>query len=127
MTIIGAISCKGNVFCRLIERADTNMHRKLFIFSVGFVVSITLRPIPSTAQQKDAPRNAVRQNLQPPTPSREGDKPQQKAPPAQPQAADDLRGTDKSPVVVRVLPTPKTQEEATNEKTQCDDQSAANW
>jgi hypothetical protein len=42
-------------------------------------------------------------------------------------AASDPRGTDQSPLVVRVQPTQKTQEEAAQEQTQRDDQSASNW
>jgi hypothetical protein len=43
------------------------------------------------------------------------------------QSNDDLRGTDQSPISVRVLPTPKTDEETSQEKKNRDDLSSANW
>lgn len=46
---------------------------------------------------------------------------------AQQQPADDLRGTDKAPLVVRVLPTPKTQQETAQDEAQRSDESSANW
>jgi hypothetical protein len=45
----------------------------------------------------------------------------------QERTAPDQRGTDNSPVVVRVLPTPKTAEEAAEDQAKRDDESSANW
>lgn len=98
-------------------------------FIVGLALSITLRPIPITGQQKDGQQKNEKQKSQPPVPAppRESNKPEDKPKPTDPKSAEDLRGTDKAPAVVRILPAPKTQQEAADEKAQRDDESAANW
>jgi hypothetical protein len=67
---------------------------------------------------------------QPPSPrpgNREGNPPQQQTAPTHQVAPADQRGTETTPVVVKVLPPQKTQEEAAQEKAERQDQSAANW
>jgi hypothetical protein len=74
---------------------------------------------------------ALAAQSQPPTPrtgKSKGNPPQNKATTTQQQPATDQRGTEQSPVVVKVLPTPKTQEEAAQEKDDRDDKaSASRW
>lgn len=47
--------------------------------------------------------------------------------PTQNQPANDQRGTEQAPVVVKVVPTPKTNKETSDEEKQRQDQSYANW
>lgn len=73
---------------------------------------------------------AVLPQLQPPTPAlgkREGDQPQKQAESTQKHAATDQCGTENFPLVVKVLPTPKTEQESAQEKQSRQDQSSANW
>jgi hypothetical protein len=88
------------------------MNRRSLAFFSALAWSITLSFIPVTAQRSDERRNAK------PSGARStGTTPQ----------TPDVRGTDQSPLTVRVLPTPKTQEEAAQERAERQDQSSANW
>jgi hypothetical protein len=62
-----------------------------------------------------------------PTPALKSTKPQKPTTNSQEQSTANERGTDKSPVFVRVLPATKTQEEAADDKAKDLDQSSANW
>ena len=89
----------------------------IFLRRLAHVVSIlVLLAGAALASQPPVPRLAVKR--QPP-----------EQPPAQTQqqSAPDIRGTNESPVTVKVLPTAKTPQEAADEKQTRDDQSAANW
>jgi hypothetical protein len=97
-----------------------NTRKRFFISIVGLVLSIIIRPIPITAQQS-AERQRERNQKQ--SPSQPANNPEA----ANQQSRDDLRGTDSSPIVVKVLPTPKTDAETAQEKQDHQDQSAANW
>lgn len=56
-----------------------------------------------------------------------GNPPQKQTQAARDQAAANQRGTEQSPIVVKVLPTPKTNEETVQEQQNRQDQSSANW
>jgi hypothetical protein len=72
--------------------------------------------------------SAVAQSNRPsPSPGRGNQQPKSIAQPAQQQPAADQRGTDNAPLIVRVIPTPKTEQESTQDQTQRDDESSANW
>jgi len=53
--------------------------------------------------------------------------PDQQTKPTQTVAAPDPRGSETSPVVVKILPAPQTHQEAADEKAQRQDESDANW
>jgi hypothetical protein len=97
-----------------------NTRRRFFIFIVGVALSIILRPIPITAQQS---AERLREENQKQSPSEPNKHPNA----TNKQTNDDLRGTDNSPVVVKVLPTPKTNEETADIKQDRKDQTAVNW
>jgi hypothetical protein len=65
---------------------------------------------------------------QPPTPSptKSGQHPQQQSAPSKQPPATDKRGTDDSPLLIKVLPAQKTQEEAAEEKAQKDREASTN-
>jgi len=68
---------------------------------------------------------------QPPTPTptpRESSRPPQSKPKStQHKAAADQRGTEQSPIVVKILPTPKTKEESDQEAKDHQEKSSADW
>jgi hypothetical protein len=72
---------------------------------------------------------AVFIQLQPPSPRLgiESNPPQNQTKAAQEKASNDKRGAEESLLVVKVLPTPKSDKEAADEQRQRQDQSAANW
>jgi hypothetical protein len=61
-----------------------------------------------------------------PTPTKHGNEPESQPNPTKDKPGEDVRGT-KAPIVIRVQPTRKTQEEAANEKAQRDKESTSNW
>lgn len=91
------------------------MRKRFFISIVGLVLSITLRPLPIAAQRIEG--------KQADSPS----KPRTDAESTKKDSGNDLRGTDNSPITVKVLPTQKTQQEDSQEKQDRQDQSAADW
>jgi hypothetical protein len=66
-------------------------------------------------------------NPPPPTPGIKRDQPNQPAADTQKESRADERGTEQSPIVVKVLPTAKTQQEAANDKANPLDKSSADW
>jgi hypothetical protein len=71
---------------------------------------------------------AVAQSNRPsPGPGGANQQPKPIAQPAQQQSAADQRGTDDAPLIVRVVPAPKTEQEAAQDQAKRDDESAANW
>jgi hypothetical protein len=96
------------------------MLRKSCISIVVLALSIMLRPTLITAQRSGEPQNAGSQPASPTQPSKHPGA-------ADKQPNNDLRGTDSSPITVKVLPTPKSDAETTQEKQDRQDQSAANW
>jgi hypothetical protein len=62
-----------------------------------------------------------------PTPTIKSGQPQQPAASRRKQSPADERGSEQSPVVVKVLPSVKTNEEVANDKAKDLDQSSANW
>jgi hypothetical protein len=97
-----------------------NTHRRFSISIVVLAVSVILTPIPTTAQQGAEPPSEGKQGKSQSQP-RNNTNGTQKVP------SNDLRGTDNSPIVVKVLPTPKTNEETAQEEQTRKDQSDANW
>jgi hypothetical protein len=61
-----------------------------------------------------------------PTPTKHGNEPESQPNPTKDKPREDVRGT-KAPIIIRVQPTCKTQEEAANEKAQRDKESTSNW
>lgn len=66
-------------------------------------------------------------NPPPPTPPVKRDQPNQPAADIQKESRANERGTEQSPIVVKVLPTPKTDQETANDKAKGLDQSSADW
>jgi hypothetical protein len=97
-----------------------DMRKQFFIFIVGLVRSVTLRPIPIAAKRSAEPQSEEKQlmSLRQPRKNTDG---------TEKMLSNDLRGTDSSPVAVKVLPTPKTKEETAQEQQTRQDQSDANW
>lgn len=75
-----------------------------------------------------SPSHSLAQSQPPsPAPGAEGQQPQDQPTSAEGQSTTDERGSAESPLVVEVLPTPQTEDEAAAEQQRADDQSAANW
>jgi len=66
-------------------------------------------------------------NGPPPRSTNANQPPQSVSSPTQNKSQYDSRGTNESPLVVKVLPTPKTQKEAAQDEAKRRDQSSANW
>ena len=66
-------------------------------------------------------------NRPPPGGLKIGQPPQDQSQRAQPETAGDQRGSATAPVIVKILPTPKTEKEARQEQSDRDDISSANW
>src|SRR5687767_11515830 len=64
---------------------------------------------------------------QPSGQQQEGRQPQIDRAATQTQPSPEIRGSDSSPLVVKVLTTPKTEKETTEEQAKREDESAANW
>lgn len=81
------------------------------------MIALLVGVVAAQTSQPPAPRLPVGKSSQP----------QQHAAATQQKPDADPRGTDQSPLTVKILPTAKTHEEAAKEQADRDDQSAANW
>src|SRR5262245_25633013 len=104
-------------------RPRRTMHGK-FISTVSaavLAVGISATVIPITAQRSSVPPDARN------TESRTSRQLDSLPANSQQQSAQDPRGTEQSPLVLKVLPTAKSAQESEEERAQRDDQSSANW
>jgi len=102
--------------------ASRGMARRLFLLSVTLVVSIGSKPSHVGTQQDVAQLKGESQSQTPR--KRKGNPPQSEATPTQKKAAYDQRGAEESPLVIKTVPSQKSQEQASQEQYDRDEQTS---
>jgi hypothetical protein len=104
------------------------MCRRLLIFSVALVASITLKPILTTALQNDVqPQDKKKSQPPAPSPLKGSNPPENPATDVKGGPSANERGTEKSPLVIKILPTQQAQKEATNTQSDNHQNAATDW